>query len=134
MKTQHKILMIDDDPDFVDGIRVILENAGYDVETFADPEQAFLTFKKTPDAFDLVITDLTMPHMQGTELAEKILDITPQIPIILSTGFIEKNQKRIIYEIGVKKTLSKPMTQEKLLETVSSTLNEIYPENNKKTC
>jgi len=67
--------------------RRILERLGYSVTTTLDSCDALDIFTENPDAFDLVITDMTMPHMTGAELSSELLKTKPDIPIILCTGY-----------------------------------------------
>jgi two-component system cell cycle sensor histidine kinase/response regulator CckA len=64
-----------------------LESLGYDVVARNSSIEALELFKKKKDRFDLVITDMTMPNMTGEKLAEKLMQIRPDIPVILCTGF-----------------------------------------------
>jgi CheY-like chemotaxis protein len=66
-------------------------------------------FTSGPDDFDLVITDLTMPKMTGEELAGKMLELQPDIPIILCTGYSERMSEARCQEMGIAKLVSKPV-------------------------
>ncbi len=65
----------------------MLESLGYDVVTRTNGTEAMEIFKAEPDRFDLVISDMTMPKMTGVELARDLMQIKPDIPVILCTGF-----------------------------------------------
>ena len=87
----ERILFIDDEPSLVKMGHQILERLWYKVEsTTTSPIEALKLFRSKPDRFDLVITDLTMPEMTGDKLLKEILNIRPDIPVTLCTGFSEK--------------------------------------------
>jgi PAS domain S-box-containing protein len=123
-KGNECILFIDDEETVVDVGKRILHNLGYDVLGVTDPSAALETFRLQPDRFDLVITDLTMPHMTGLQLAEQLTLIKPDIPIILCTGLGDKNTKKEAKIKGIKKFVHKPISVYKLAETVREVLNE----------
>ena len=85
----ERILLIDDEAQIIDIERRILERLGYKVTSKTDSEEALAEFSARPEQFDLVITDMTMPKITGDRLARRLMDINPQIPVIMCTGFNE---------------------------------------------
>ena len=83
---QERILVVDDEIPVLGMMQQRLRKMGYRVMTRADSVDAMETFRAEPKKFDLVITDHTMPGLQGAELAEKLGDIRPDVPVILMTG------------------------------------------------
>ena len=83
------ILLIDDEKILVEMVKKILERMGYSVETRTSSIEALALFSAQPNRYDLVITDMTMPNMTGEKLAEKLIQIRPDIPIIICTGYGE---------------------------------------------
>lgn len=83
----ERILLIDDESPFVDIGKQMLHHLGYEVVTRTSSAEALELLHSSPDEFDIVITDQTMPQMTGDELAKKLLKLRPGIPIILCTGF-----------------------------------------------
>jgi len=83
------------------------------------------SFRKHPEQFDLVITDMTMPDITGIELAEKIAGIRPDIPIILflCTGFTEKISAESSTMFGIKGYIMKPYTQMAVAKKIKEILN-----------
>jgi YesN/AraC family two-component response regulator len=75
-------------------------------------------FKIQPDRFDLVITDQTMPHMAGVDLAKELMRIRPDIPIILCTGFSEVISAEEAKALGIREFLMKPFATRMLAETI----------------
>lgn len=83
--TRH-VLVVDDQPDVREMIAILLEREGCTVETTALPQAALTLIRQTPDAYDLVILDQSMPQMRGDVLAREIAHDNPDIPVILITG------------------------------------------------
>lgn len=83
----ERILLVDDEEDLALASQRMLNNLGYQVIAWSDPHSALQMFRAQPGRFDLVITDQTMPKMNGTELARELALIRPDIPIILCTGY-----------------------------------------------
>jgi PAS domain S-box-containing protein len=83
---REQILVVDDETPVLDMLQQQLRKMGYRVITRADSQEAVKTFRADPDRFDLVITDHTMPGLQGADLAEELGSIRPEVPVILMTG------------------------------------------------
>jgi len=107
----EKILFIDDEQSIVNIARQRLERLGYDVDTKMSPIEALELFRSKPEQFDLVITDLTMPEMTGDKLVKEILNIRPDIPVILCTGFSEKIDEKKTTTMGPVDYIEKPVDQ-----------------------
>jgi len=78
----------------------MLERLGYQVAAKTNPGEAFELFRSKPDNFDLILSDKTMPQMTGDKLAQRLMEIRPDIPIIISTGFSLKMDEDKAKEIG----------------------------------
>jgi PAS domain S-box-containing protein len=87
LKGRERILFVDDEKDIVDMAKEALSAMGYRVTCAGDGNEALRLFTETPDDFDVVITDLTMPGMTGERLAGEIYRMRPQVPVILCTGY-----------------------------------------------
>lgn len=83
------ILFVDDDLDIAQVSKRVLENLGYRVTIRNNADEALQLFSRQPYGFDLVVTDLMMPEMDGLELSRRIINIRMDIPIIISTGYSE---------------------------------------------
>lgn len=116
------ILFIDDEPALADLNKQRLERLGYEVTTRTSSVEALALFRKNPGQFDLVITDMTMPKMTGDKLAEELLKIRVDIPIILCTGFSEQISKEKAEAMGIRSYAVKPLGIRDLAETVRDTL------------
>jgi signal transduction histidine kinase len=112
------ILFVDDEEVLARMMEKSLQAQAYSVVAVSDSNTAFEMFSADPDAFDVVVTDLTMPDMTGLTMAEKMLRIRPDIPIILCTGYSEKHTEKKAREIGIRKVLLKPLLIGELLEQV----------------
>jgi len=121
---KERILFVDDEESIVKMGIQRLKRLGYKVESTTSPIEALDLFRSKSDQFDLVITDLTMPKMTGDKLVKAILDIRPEIPIILCTGFSEKINSEKIREIGAAVYLEKPHDKHNLSKTVRRVLDK----------
>jgi PAS domain S-box-containing protein len=121
---KERILFIDDEEAQARSGRHLLERLGYDVTTRTDSLEALEVFRSQPDAFDLVITDQRMPVMTGIELAEKLMHIRSDIPIILCTGFSEVVDGKVAKAMGIREFMMKPFPARQLAETIRRVLGE----------
>jgi PAS domain S-box-containing protein len=120
----ENILFVDDDATIVKlGIRM-LSALGYKVTGVTSPEEALDKFASGPDNFDLVITDMTMPHMTGAELAQGLLAIDSALPIILCTGFSEIINKQKALKLGIKAYAMKPIVRSDIAKLIRKVLDE----------
>jgi len=117
------ILFIDDEEMLAQAGRLMLEKLGYKVTTRTSGVEALELFKAEPRRFDLVITDLTMPNITGDKLASRILEIRPDVPIILCTGFSTKITQEKAREMGISDLLMKPISMKELASVVRSVLD-----------
>ncbi|WP_457576426.1 hybrid sensor histidine kinase/response regulator [Desulfomarina sp.] len=116
------IMFIDDESSLVEIAESFLKRLGYRVSGFTSSMAAIEQFRTSPEDFDLVITDMTMPRMTGDNLSRKILAVREDIPIILCTGFNEQISEKKAREIGIKAFLMKPVDQETLAGTIENIL------------
>jgi signal transduction histidine kinase/ActR/RegA family two-component response regulator len=117
------ILMVDDEPAIIKAVSKMLTRLGYKVTSQTDSVKALEIFKKQPDQFDLVLTDLTMPQLTGEKMAAQIIELRPGIPIILCTGFSASTTKEELLTAGITTIVNKPIVKEKLAETIRNTLD-----------
>lgn len=112
------VLLIDDEEPILTMARKMLEINGHTVTSLADGNIALEYFRQQPHLFDVVITDLIMPSISGTELASKISAINPNVPIILSTGFSQKITEEACSQWGISTVINKPFSIKELLAAV----------------
>ena len=122
MRTETRILVIDDEPLLAELAAKILRRNGYEVDRFSDPMAALNRLQETPQAFDLIITDQTMPTMTGLELIEHIQRVNPGLPIIVCTGRAPDLERDEPLPAGVKSILLKPYEISALCESVKKAL------------
>lgn len=103
------LLIIDDEQMIVDVNKMLFTQLGYKVVATIDPLEGLELFTSGAGAFDLVITDQTMPKLTGEELAQKMLELQPDIPIILCTGYSAKMSEAKCHEMGIAKLVAKPV-------------------------
>lgn len=104
----ESILFVDDEFSITRMNKKILEKLGYTVTTKTNAVKALQLFEKAPDGFDLVITDMTMPYLTGDKLAQKIMAIKPDIPVILCTGYNKNISTDFTRKSGIKALVQKP--------------------------
>ena len=119
----ERVLLVDDETMLVDMGRQVLTRLGYQVTACTSSVEALQHFQNDPAGFDLVITDMTMPHLTGKELATALLKIKPALPIILCTGFSETITEETAKRIGIKAFILKPIVMSDLAETMRKVLD-----------
>ncbi len=120
----ERILFIDDEPMLVELSTSQLETLGYHVMSRSSSVDALSLFEEEPDAFDLVITDLTMPRMTGDELAGRLKAIRPDIPIILCTGFSATITSESAHRFGIDAFLMKPIIVREMAKVIRDVLDD----------
>lgn len=122
----ESILVVDDEKDIVRIEETILKKQGYEVTSTLDSEDALSLFKADPEKFDLVISDMTMPKLNGLKLVEKIKEINPRTKVVICSGYNEHLTEQNCQDKGVDGYITKPITMNKLADTVRIVLdNEI---------
>ena len=120
----ERILFIDDEQVLIDVGRRMLERLEYEVVTKRSSIEALELFRREPDRFDLVITDMTMPHMTGDKLAQELMKIRSDIPVILCTGHSSLVSEEKANDMGIRAFVMKPITNRVIAETVRRVLDE----------
>lgn len=120
----ERILLVDDEESVLKIEAQMLSRLGYIITDQIKSLDALKLFKSNPNKFDLIITDMTMPDMTGAQLANEILSISPNIPIIICTGFSERISKEQAEIIGVNGFLMKPVVKFDMAQMVRKVLDE----------
>ncbi len=120
---KERILFVDDEPPIVRLGEQYLRRFGYEVTTRQSATEALELFRSDPHRFDLIVTDMTMPHMTGDELAAEMLSIRSDIPVILCTGYSKRITEVKARELGIRAFVMKPLTQHELAKTVRDVLD-----------
>lgn len=120
---KESVLVIDDEQMVADYLRSSLERLGYRVAVCSDGTSALAVFERDPDAFDLVITDQTMPGKTGFEVARTMLAIRPNLPVILCSGFSSALSSERVAAAGISKFMMKPVSLYDLIPTIRTLLD-----------
>jgi CheY-like chemotaxis protein len=120
----EKIMFVDDEESLCAAWAFRLRRLGYKVETFSDPLQAEQAFLADPSGYDLLVTDQTMPGLLGSELASRIMEIIPSLPVILCTGYSQVIDEAQARDMGIKAFLMKPYTSNQLAQTIREILDK----------
>ncbi len=123
-KGTERILFVDDEKAAVDAIQPMLENLDYKVTARTSSIEALEAFLNKPDAFDMVITDMTMPNMTGKDLAKEIMAIRSDIPVILCTGFSEQIDENKAKAMGISAFVMKPIVIRQIANTIREVLDK----------
>jgi len=122
-KSSYKVLVVDDVPDVTDMIALFLGHAGFDVTTANSPQTAIELAAETQ--FDIVISDIGMPEMNGYELAERLRDRRDYrtTPLVAVTGYTEYDDRGRSLQAGFNAHLTKPINPSQLLNLIEQLLN-----------
>jgi PAS domain S-box-containing protein len=118
------ILFVDDEKSIRIMARIMLKKLGYTVETMLDPIKALALFQLKPYSFDLVITDMTMPHMNGAKLSEKLMEIRSDIPVIICTGHSSLINEEKAEKLGLAGYIMKPVSISRLATSIRKALDK----------
>lgn len=119
----ERILLVDDEPTLVNLCRNMLLRLGYQVETANGGVEALEMFFASPDRFDLVITDYTMPYLTGEGLAQQIMEIRPNLPIVMCTGYSKRIDEVRAKGLGIRQFIMKPVAMRELARAVRAALD-----------
>jgi PAS domain S-box-containing protein len=120
----ERILFVDDEELLASLGKQVLEALGYNVVIGTNGLEALEIFRSRPYAFDLIITDMTMPGLTGRELAAEVLAIRPGIPIIICTGYSDSIDKKTAAEAGIRGFILKPMLIRELSDLIRKVLKD----------
>ncbi len=123
-KGNERILLVDDERHVIKIVTRMLEHLGYQVTASNDSKMALDLFYSHPDQFDVLVTDLTMPGLNGGQLSKKILEDHPDFPIIMCTGFSETLDEKSAKTLGIKAFLMKPVILSDLAHTIRVILDK----------
>ena len=123
LKGSEHILFVDDEQTLANMGKQLLESLGYQVEMITNSSDALELFRKKPDKFDLVITDMTMPNITGEKLAIELMNIRPDIPVILSSGFSYNIDEKKAMALGIRAFISKPVLKQEIAKTIRNVLD-----------
>jgi len=116
--------LVDDEEILVEIGKAMLERLGYRVTTRSSSLDALATFQNQPQEFDAIVTDQTMPGMTGVDMARKMLQIRPDVPIILCTGYSSIINEDQAYRFGIKGFIMKPLSKKDLGSSLRKALDK----------
>ena len=119
----ERVLYVDDEELLVELVTRTLERLGYRVSGFVDAELALAAFRARPQHFDVVVTDLSMPRMSGFDLAEALQAIRPDVPIVMTTGYVKREDQERAVRMGLRDLILKPDTIEQLGQVLDQVFN-----------
>jgi len=123
LEGEGRILCVDDEETLVRLAHRMLEKLGYQPVTAISSRVALELFKAAPHVFDLLITGLRMPYMDGAQLAAEIKKIRPDIPILLLSGHLNKEVLDNLHHMGFTRVIAKPIQKQELAEAVHEALS-----------
>jgi DNA-binding NtrC family response regulator len=123
---REKILFVDDEEILVKLGQVMLAKLGYDVDGLSSSSKALDVFRTDPGHYDLVITDMTMPGMTGVELAQELLSIRQNLPIILCTGFHDSISPVKAKQLGFREFVLKPILMQQIAGIIRRILDQPF--------
>ena len=121
------MLLVDDDAVAARTLHQMLVRLGYRVTSCGCPHDAIDRFQASPATFDLVLTDLLMPLMDGAELAGRILAVRPGIPVLVVSGFIDRWSTDRLLALGIRELIAKPVEFSVLAEALRQSLARPSP-------
>jgi CheY-like chemotaxis protein len=119
------VLYVDDDAAIVYLTARILERSGYKVTGCDSPRQGLQTFRDSPDSFDVVVTDLSMPQMSGFDLARELHAVRPSIPILMTSGYVRPEDRDAARAVGIRDVILKPDTVDELSQALAGLFQQM---------
>ena len=110
----QRVMYVDDEEPLVFLASRVLSRLGHSVSGYTDPKQALAAFRERPLDFDVVVTDLSMPHMSGFELAREVLALRPDTPVLMTSGYIRAEDESRARAAGIRELILKPVTMDEL--------------------
>ena len=118
------ILVVDDNETVMKMMQQMLQRMGYHPIAFSDSTAALEALRNDPQQFDLVITDLTMPHLSGLELAGEIQQLHQALPVVIMTGYGDNLNEQNRKKFGIQRVMPKPIMMNELAEVLNEILTK----------
>ena len=106
----QRVLLVDDEEAVVNIGSRMIKRLGYEVESFTSSQRALARFTASPHDFDMVVTDLTMGGITGVDIARRVFELRPGLPLIIATGFMNARDVDTAKAMGVHWFLEKPFS------------------------
>ncbi|HEY0684343.1 MAG TPA: response regulator [Steroidobacter sp.] len=124
----QSVLYVDDEESLVYLITRVLQRLGYRVAGFTDANEALAAFRSDPAAYEAVVTDLSMPSMSGIEFASHVLQLRPEVPVVMTSGYVRAKDRESVMKTGVRDLLLKPNTVEELGDVLHRLILQARPQ------
>jgi PAS domain S-box-containing protein len=119
----QRVLYLDDDEVMTVMVHSLLQRLGYRATCMLDAREALALVERDPDGFDLVVTDFNMPGLSGLDVARRLAEVRPGLPVVISSGYISDALRTESVELGVRAVMRKEHTFEELGAVVRSSLS-----------
>ncbi len=125
-KPLARLLVVDDDPDIVQILKMGLVKNGFLVEAFTNPEEALQSFKSDAESYCLVLSDIRMPTISGIQLSKRVKEVNPLVKVVLMTAFeIRDNEfSKVFPSTQVDGFVQKPIGIKDLTDKVLSLIGD----------
>jgi two-component system cell cycle sensor histidine kinase/response regulator CckA len=125
-KPLSKLLVVDDDTDIVQVLKMGLLKNRFLVDAFTNPEEALQTFKSNAESYSLLLSDMRMPALSGIQLAKKVKEINPNVKVVLMTAFEIRDEEfsKVFPSSRVDGFLQKPITIRDLIIKIMSLIGQ----------
>jgi CheY-like chemotaxis protein len=117
------VLIVDNEKALVALTEEILAELGYEPIGFSSSTMALQAFRDSPQRFDIVLTDESMPELNGTDLARQVALVRPDLPILLMSGFAGAQLHKSAHALGIRELLRKPLQRKDIAECLGRVLN-----------
>jgi len=114
----ERALLVDDEAPLVELLTLYLGELGYRVTGFTAARAALEAFLGAPEAFDALVTDLSMPHLPGLELADRFLRVRPDLPVVLTSGWVREEEEAAGRSLGVLGFVAKGSSVEEIVRAI----------------
>ena len=121
---ERHVLYVDDDAAFLRAVTRLLEHEGCRVTAFADPREASAVLRASPEQFDLMAVDFSMPHLSGLDLAREAAERCPGLPVVIISGYVTADLRQEAEALGVLRVLNKVDVVSELTDAVRTLVVE----------
>jgi CheY-like chemotaxis protein len=120
---KHSILVVDDEPMALELLHGVLTDAGYEVSVAQSGFECLDLFRRDPNAYDLILTDLSMPLMDGEETFQRLRQMSPTVNVVLMAGFVDSARLEKMMNNGLNGFVGKPFAPVEILAVVTSVIS-----------
>ena len=112
------VLLVDDEPNLLRVLQRGLDRNGFQVTACLDSQSAIDALREDPDQHDIIVTDLGLPRINGIELARQALDLRADLPILLTSGYMDDANTARATAAGISRIMQKPIKAQDLSDTI----------------